>query len=638
MKKERKLAKRINYAKYGYIFSIPFVLAFLVFQLYPLVFTTAIGFTNMQGSVMLGSGLSEATFTWNTVVDGGSELQMHSDVSPEYATNRSVTWEVIPGTGNAIINANGLLTAIDNGAVTVRAMANDDSGVYDEFEINILGHIEPVRAINLANSTRTITSVGGTLRINAEIYPENATTQSIVWEIIPGTGNAFINATGLVTAVADGTVTVRATSIDGTNVSAELELTISGQTTNGLTPFVPVSEISVVSESAEIYTDNGILQLSMEVYPADAGRYNVSGENIRHTPPTARWEVISKTGDARISNQGQMTALANGIVIVRATATDGSEVFGEKEITISGQDEPSVPIAELTISSANDSTVISIEGHTLRPLHYFNDVLNSPLFRTALRNTIFIWLMNFIPQIVLALALAAWFTNSMMKLKCVGFFKIMFYMPNIITAASIALLFNTLFGHPIGPVNDFLMRVGFTGESINIMVGIFAEPFGFRIFNAQLIVAFIQFWMWYGVTMIILIAGIMGISPSLFESAAIDGASHFKTFIHVTLPSLRTVVVYVLVTSFVGGMQMFDIPRLFNNGQPHNSTLTTSLFIFHQAFEGAQRFNRAAAASMIMFVIICVVSSILFFVTRDRDAAQLRREYKARERARRASE
>jgi multiple sugar transport system permease protein len=144
--------------------------------------------------------------------------------------------------------------------------------------------------------------------------------------------------------------------------------------------------------------------------------------------------------------------------------------------------------------------------------------------------------------------------------------------------------------------------------------------------------------MWYGVTMIILVAGIMGISPTLFEAAAIDGASNLKAFFYVTLPALRTIVLYVLVTSFVGGMQMFDIPRLFNNGQPMNSTLTTSLFIFQQAFEGAQRFNRAAAASLIMFFIICIFSAILFFVMRDKDAAALRKEYKAREKARRANQ
>ena len=261
------------------------------------------------------------------------------------------------------------------------------------------------------------------------------------------------------------------------------------------------------------------------------------------------------------------------------------------------------------------------------PFQNFIDIMNSPTFITALKNTFKIWLMNFIPQIVLALALAAWFTNSMLNLKGVGFFKVVFYMPNIITAASIAILFSALFGHPIGPVNDLLMRLGVNDSSVDFLA---------NGLTAQISVAFIQFWMWYGVTMIILIAGIMGISPSIFEAAAIDGATPFQTFIFVTLPSLRTILLYTLVTSFVGGMQMFDIPRLFVvRSGPDNATLTTSVFIFNQAFSGSYMFNRAAAASMIMFVIISVFCGILFYLLRDKEAERIKKERKMREKARR---
>lgn len=262
------------------------------------------------------------------------------------------------------------------------------------------------------------------------------------------------------------------------------------------------------------------------------------------------------------------------------------------------------------------------------PFQNFIDIMNSPTFITSLQNTIKIWMMNFVPQIGLALALAAWFTNDMLRLKGVGFFKVVFYMPNIITAASIAILFSALFGHPIGPINDLLVRIGVNDSSVDFLAnGLIA----------QVAVAFIQFWMWYGVTMIILIAGIMGISPAIFEAAAIDGASHLQTFISVTLPSLRTILLYTLVTSFVGGMQMFDIPRLFVvRSGPDNATLTTSVFIFNQAFSGSYMFNRAAAASMIMFVIISIFSGILFYLMRDKEAERTKKERKMREKAGRA--
>lgn len=260
------------------------------------------------------------------------------------------------------------------------------------------------------------------------------------------------------------------------------------------------------------------------------------------------------------------------------------------------------------------------------PFQNFIDILNSPTFITSLRNTVWIWLLNFIPQIILALFLAAVFTNPRLKMRGVGFFKVVFYMPNIITAASIAILFSALWGFPIGPINSLMTRFGISDGPINFLL---------NMSTAQGIVAFIQFWMWYGVTMIILIAGILGISPTLFEAAAIDGASHMQTFFRVTLPSLRTIVLFTLVTSFVGGMNMFDIPRLFiQNSGPNNATLTTSVFIYNQAFMGSYMFNRASAASMIMFVIIGICSGILFYVMRDRDAAETKKARKIAEKAR----
>ena len=276
-----------------------------------------------------------------------------------------------------------------------------------------------------------------------------------------------------------------------------------------------------------------------------------------------------------------------------------------------------------------------LQGVTAREFNFqenlfqnYVDTFNNPSFITSLQNTAFIWLLNFIPQIVLALALAAWFTNKRLRIKAVGAFKVLFYMPNIITAASIAILFSALFGGPIGPMNDILLRLGF----IDAPTHFFRDAL-----TAQGVVAFIQFWMWYGVTMIILVAGIMGISPTLFEAAAIDGATNTQTFFKVTLPSLRPIVLYTLVTSFIGGMQMFDIPRLLvERSGPDNATLTTAVFIFNQAFSGSYMFNRAAAASMILFVIIAICAAILFYIMRDKDAAKIRKERKAVEQARKA--
>jgi multiple sugar transport system permease protein len=254
------------------------------------------------------------------------------------------------------------------------------------------------------------------------------------------------------------------------------------------------------------------------------------------------------------------------------------------------------------------------------PLQNFKTVLNNPSFISSLRNTAIIWVLNFIPQVLLALLLTAWFTNQRLKVKGQGAFKILLYMPNIITAATIAILFNSLFGYPMGPVNDLFQRFGLSDTPINFLL---------QKWTARGIVAFIQFWMWYGNTMIVLIAGVLGISPTLFEAASIDGASGAQIFFRVTLPNLRAILLYTLITSMIGGLQMFDIPKLFLNGGPDNATLTASVFIFNQAFSGSYLYSRAAAASMILFIIIAILSSILFYIMRDKDAAKQRKERKA---------
>jgi len=250
------------------------------------------------------------------------------------------------------------------------------------------------------------------------------------------------------------------------------------------------------------------------------------------------------------------------------------------------------------------------------PLNNFRTILNNASFKISLVNTVKIWVINFIPQILLALLLTAWFTSNHNKVKGQGFFKVVFYMPNIITAASIAILFNVLFGYPMGPINDTLVKTGILSQSYYFLSDKLAS---------QLIIAFIQFWMWYGYTMIILVSGVLGINPEIFEAADIDGASDIQTFFYITIPNLRTILLFVLITSLIGGLNMFDIPKLFNLGQPGNATLTTSLFIYNQAFSGSYFFNRAAAASMIMFIIIAFFSVLIFFLMRDKKDAQDRK-------------
>ena len=248
----------------------------------------------------------------------------------------------------------------------------------------------------------------------------------------------------------------------------------------------------------------------------------------------------------------------------------------------------------------------------------FVQLFKNPMFMMSFKNTLILWVVNFIPQICLALLLTAWFTSRRNELRAQGLFKVIFYMPNIITAASIAILFNKLFAYPIGPVNSLLQGLHIIDEPINFIN---------KVGPTRGIISFIQFWMWYGYTMIILISGVLGINPDLYEAAELDGASNSQMFWKITIPNLKTILLYTMITSMIGGLNMYDIPQLFNKGNPANSTLTTNMYIYNQAFSGSYMDARAAAASMVMFIIIAIASVLVFLAFND-DEGKARREAK----------
>ncbi len=235
----------------------------------------------------------------------------------------------------------------------------------------------------------------------------------------------------------------------------------------------------------------------------------------------------------------------------------------------------------------------------------------SRYFWQSMGNTVIIWICNFIPQIGMALILASWFTDTHLKLRFQGAFKVLIFMPNIITAATIAMLFFSLFNYPIAPVNTLLQQFGLMNE-----------PFEFfrNVTASRAMISLIQWWMWYGNTMIIMIAGMLGINPVLFEAAMVDGCTSRQVFWKITLPLIKPILLYNLVTSLVGGLTMFDIPHLMTQGNPNYTTNTVARFIYTQGFETPNNFNIASAASVVLFIIIVICSLILAMLMRDRDA------------------
>jgi len=237
----------------------------------------------------------------------------------------------------------------------------------------------------------------------------------------------------------------------------------------------------------------------------------------------------------------------------------------------------------------------------------------------SIRQTLIIWVINFIPQILLALLLAAWFTDVSIKLKGQGAFKVMMFLPNIITASSISVLFYNLF-EKSGSFTKFFVKIHLISSDYNFMTSA-GGTVG--------LIGFMQFWMWYGNTMIVLIAGILGINPSLYEAAMVDGANGRQQFFTITVPLLKPILQFTLVTSAIGGLQMYDIPSLFNVsnqvGGPGttraSNTVTMQIRQYAFNINGAQ-YGKAAALSVVLFICTLLISLLFFAFTRDKEPKQ----------------
>ena len=224
-------------------------------------------------------------------------------------------------------------------------------------------------------------------------------------------------------------------------------------------------------------------------------------------------------------------------------------------------------------------------------------------------NTLIMWIMGFVPQIVVSLLLGSWFSDNRLRLKCQAFFKTVIYLPNLIMAYAMAMLFFTLFSEG-GPINSMLMQLG-----------ILDEPFKFlyNTLSVRTIVAFMNFLMWFGNTTILLMAGMMGIDASLFEAAEVDGATPTQVFWRITLPLLRPILIYVMITSLIGGLQMFDVPQILTNGtgEPARTSMTLIMFLNKHLF--SKNYGLGGALSVILFIITGILSMIVYKFSNNND-------------------
>jgi multiple sugar transport system permease protein len=244
-------------------------------------------------------------------------------------------------------------------------------------------------------------------------------------------------------------------------------------------------------------------------------------------------------------------------------------------------------------------------------LDNFKRLFADEVFLRAVGNTWLIWIFNFIPQIGIALLLSVLFTSLRLKIRGVGLWRAFFFLPNLLMPAAVAALFNALFAY-YGPVNQFMVRAGFLPDAMRFLENI-AVTRG--------LVAFIQWWTWFGQSMIIVMAGMTSIPIPLYEAAMVDGASAWQMFSRITMPLLKPILIYIFVTSLVGGMQMFDIPFLLTDGRgsPQSAIQTNNILMYMKFASSKGHIGASSSVGVMVFLMTCLCALAIFYFLRDRD-------------------
>lgn len=225
-------------------------------------------------------------------------------------------------------------------------------------------------------------------------------------------------------------------------------------------------------------------------------------------------------------------------------------------------------------------------------------LLSDPIFYGTIANTGIIWIVSIIPQLILALVLALVLNEK--RLRGRSAFRAIFYFPNLVTPVTIGILFSLMFDWQHGLVNEMLKFLHIADQPIN-WLGVPSL--------AQLLVSIIITWQWFGYNMLLYMAGLQAIPAELTEAAKLDGATAFQTAWHVVLPRLRPIIIFTVITSIIGGAQIFDVPYTLVGEGPQGSTQTMVMFLYQTAFERSN-YGYGAAAAVVVFVLIAALSLV----------------------------
>ncbi|MGM1049492.1 MAG: carbohydrate ABC transporter permease [Bacillota bacterium] len=235
---------------------------------------------------------------------------------------------------------------------------------------------------------------------------------------------------------------------------------------------------------------------------------------------------------------------------------------------------------------------------TFNGLNNYQFMLTDPEFWSAVRNTLVIWIYSTIPMLCFALIIAFLLNASFVRFRT--FFRIGYFLPNVTSLVAVAIVFSTLFSNNYGLLNYFLNLIGLESvEWLNKTWGI------------QLAISIMIIWRWVGYNAIIYLAGLQSIPTVLYEAAKIDGATGIQAFFRITIPNLRPIILFTVITSTIGGMQVFTEPQVLvgNDGGVSGGGLTIVLYLYREAFVN-NYFGYGSAVGWGMFILIALFSII----------------------------
>jgi cellobiose transport system permease protein len=263
------------------------------------------------------------------------------------------------------------------------------------------------------------------------------------------------------------------------------------------------------------------------------------------------------------------------------------------------------PLAYTAYVSVHEWSLLGGKGEFVG-LQNYREVWDNPYFLKQTVNTLSIFVLSSGPQILMAVVLAALLDN---RLRGATWWRMSILLPYVVSPVAVAIIFGSVFGDRYGLINHGLEAIGIDG--VNWHTDRFAS---------HLAIATMVNWRWTGFNALIFLAAMQTVPRDLYESAALDGAGRIRQFISITLPMIRPTMIFVVITSTIGGLQIFAEPRLFDetnarNGGADRQFGTVTMLIYDFGWQ-LRDLGRASATAWMLFLLIIVLAVVNLMLVR----------------------